>query len=209
MNYKALINAILIILLLHLLIKNIHFKKIFFNSNETFISNPTSPCYNELLDYVKGCDNDDGVKAGNYYVENDNNPNFTSNVLNVHKFYDREIEKNYDNLDLSEFENISSVKEQECFPPRNLHNNPKSVNTYPKPDQWNYRNELPMNGGSVVGNVVGFDTLNDGYSMFNQNVEMINPKCDSDMYFDDTCKTVPDDIRFGLGYPNAERRATT
>lgn len=242
MNYKALINAFLIILLLHLLIKNIQFKKIFnwtkeqftdykesinflldtpqtFSQSSSITSIPTSiptstpSCYNELMDYVKECDNSEQIKAGNYYVEDENSPNFISNVMNVHKFYDRNS-NSYDGLDISklsekEYTSPDKVKEQECFPPRNLHDNYDLVDTKPKPDNWNYKNELPMNGGSVVGNVVGYDTLNEGFSTFSENVNMISSECNSDMYFDEDCKTKPDDIRFGLGYPNEEIRATT
>ena len=61
-----------------------------------------------------------------------------------------------------------------------------------------------MNGGSVVGNVVGYDTLNEGFSMYNEGAQVMNLNCEDKM----NCNQAPDDIRFGLGYPNAEYRAT-
>lgn len=245
MNFKILINAVLVILLLHLLIQNIKYKKIIswnipsesFNNNYSENSNEqnetlqflldtpsynfpnqekTSSCYDELENYVSKCENEPNqVKAGNYYVEDENSPNFMSNVLNTHKFYNRNTEDDnlYDGLDLDQLiekkydpATLEKVKEQQCYPSGNSHDNKQ---LYPqniaKPDNWNYKNELPMNGGSVVGNVVGFDTLNEGYSIYTEGQGVVNSQCENKM----NCNNAPDDIRFGLGYPNAEERATT
>lgn len=244
MNFKILINAVLVILLLHLLIQNITYKKVIswsgpserFNGNyledssehnETlqflldtpmYKSSPeqkATSCYDELENYVSKCENEPNqVKAGNFYVEDENSSNFMSNVLNTHKFYDRNTENNnpYDGLDLNQLiekkydpSTLEKVKNQQCYPPRNLHDNkPLYPPNVAKPDNWNYKNELPMNGGTVVGNVVGFDTLNDGYSIYNTEQTIVDPHCQEKM----NCNREPDDIRFGLGYPNAKERAT-
>ena len=59
-----------------------------------------------------------------------------------------------------------------------------------------------MNGGNVVGNVVGYDTLNTGYSIYNDKATSVSKDCQNDI----NCNVPPDDIRFGLGYPNKEYR---
>lgn len=259
MNIKVLINAILVILLLHLLIKNINFNKVFTIGNKNIKENfhqtidylnlnnlkdyanehkktmefllDTSPpttnnnkdtkCYNDLIDYVNKCDKND-IKAGNFYVEDENSANFMSNVLNVNKFYDKndlnKVPGSYDGLGTSELQNLNEkynpnflnkVEDQTCFPKRNLQDNNQLFNsteftkdntTVFKPDNWNYKNELPMNGGTIVGNVVGFDSLNTGYSTYDDRVYTVSKNCQNDV----DCNQEPDDIRFGLGYPNRE-----
>ncbi len=247
MNIKVFVNIILVIMVLHLILKNINFNKIFhfgFNTNENFQTNeydktmeylldvhpPSSlfssqsdnkknnyndngnntGCYKELVDYVNKCDdkNSNNVKAGNFYVEDDNSANFMSNVLNINKFYDIKQPRSYDGLNSEQLSNmnekynpefLSKVEDQTCFPKRNQDNTISN-----KPDNWNYKNELPMNGGSVVGNVVGYDSLNTGYTMFDQNQKIVNTECS----VGEDCNREPDDIRFGLGYPNREYQNT-
>lgn len=236
MDLKFIINTFLIILLLHLLLKNIgvnrvinivpqhlresfgkntvltdHKKSLDFllNIEENTLDYPKivdnkegfeSACIedtnpnNELIDYVNSCA-PESVKAGNYYVEDENSVNFMSNVLNVNKFYDRyDVPGNYANLTDTDLSSIHNIKKQESFP--------KQVSD--KPDNWNYKNELPMNGGNILGNIVGFDTLNDGYAMFNDKGKQFTEKCNNNM----DCSVQQDDIRFGLGYKNAENRYT-
>ncbi len=163
------------------------------------------------------------VKPGNYYVEDENSSNFMSNVLNVHKFYDiNNISGSYDGLDNSQLTNLitkqtekiekkdtnflDKVADQTCFPKRNLadnHKYPTNDNTQNvKPDNWNYINELPMNGGNVVGNVVGYDSLNTGYSNYFDKSQVVSSQCKNSV----DCNKPADDIRFGLGYPNQEYR---
>lgn len=237
MNFKAIINAILIIFLLHLLLRNINFgkfdkkyaKKENFTTQENkslkFLldlppvdsSNPsdtTNTCYDKLVDYVDKCT--DSVKPGNYFIENENTANFKSNVLNVHKFYNRN-EGSYDGLDaqqLSELipknypekqeENdpafLKKIEDQTCFPKRDIRDNTQLV----KPDNWNYKNELPMNGGQILNGIVGYDSLDDAYAIYSQNRTTVSPKCDTPV----DCSKPADDIRCGLGYPNQVYRET-
>jgi len=258
MDLKFLINTILIILLLHLLLKNLNFEKVIniipniikehLTKNISNLSNDhektmnflldieeeeqkkldnissdneekftmctkDNQCYDELVDYVNNCT--ENVKAGNYYVEDENSANFMSNVLNVHKFYDKnDIPGSYANLtndQLTSLNNnekydpnfLNNIENQEPYPKRNLHTNDYQDNTESfKPDNWNYKNELPMNGGNVVGNVVGFDTLNDGYATFYDKSKIVTNECNNNI----DCNLQHDDIRFGLGNPNRENR---
>jgi hypothetical protein len=234
MNIKILINSILVIFLLHLIIKNIKFSKTFYfdtfkSSNISNVSiddeksmqflmdteanlenyvNNDNKCYNELNDNTEKC-TDFNIKPGNYYPDNENSPNFMSNVMNLNKFYDIDNNNanncnNYDGMnvqDLSKIQyNHDEIKNQTCFPKRNDIEMSKNA----MPDNWNYKNELPMNGGNIVGNVVGFDSLNTGFASYADNQILINPNCENTM----NCNQPRDDIRFGLGYPNAESRDT-
>lgn len=230
---KILINAILIIILLHLIIKNIELHKTFnlFGVKESFANeddslnflqdisddfsienfdnNCSSKSFLELVDYVNKCDDKNVIRPGNYYATDENTSNFKSNVLNVNKFYNRneQIPGSYEGLEGEQLQNLSKttlndVKDQTCFPMRNKKQNLESV----QPDNWNYKNELPMNGGNILKNVSGFDNLNTGYASYNQNTTTSNPDCGT--YRGAYCGRQADDIRFGLGYPNKEYRET-
>ena len=220
MDIKVLVNALLIIILLHLLIKNFNFNKtltIFQKNKEyfdidnldnldndeenslNFLLNTDNDdnSFNELRDYVQKCE-EPKVKAGNFYVEDENTVNFTSNVLNVNKFYNKEYDKlpgSYDGLDGSQLSNIdmSKIQNQSCFANKGVTNT--------KNDNWNYKNDLVMNGGNLLNNIVGFDTLDNAYASYGSNDNNLS-------YPKQNCNIKPDDIRMGLGYPNESERAT-
>ena len=224
MDIKVLVNALLIIILLHLLIKNFNFNKtltIFQKNNEYFNlnysdnldtdeqnslnfllntnDNDNDNSFNELKDYVQKCD-ESKVKAGNFYVEDQNTVNFTSNVLNTNKFYNKEYEKlpgSYDGLNVSQLSNIdlNKVNNQSCFANKGVTNT--------KNDSWNYKNEMIMNGGNLLGNIVGFDTLDGAYASYDN-----FSNNDGKKYSTQNCNVKSDDIRMGLGYPNESERAT-
>lgn len=125
--------------------------------NEAFENNELK---NELLDYAKSfkIDSNTGVLPGNYFENNENVPNFESNVADVSKFY----KNNYDSLDKNELINTNTsnklVNELNCTD--------KQVNTSNnQPDYWAYQNELPMNGGEI-GGVVGFNNLEGQYGIY-------------------------------------------
>jgi hypothetical protein len=125
--------------------------------NEAFENNELK---NELLDYAKSfkIESNNGILPGNYFENNENVPNFESNVANVSKFY----KNNYDSLDKNELINTNTsnklVNELNCTD--------KQVNTSNnQPDYWAYQNELPMNGGEI-GGVVGFNNLEGQYGIY-------------------------------------------
>ena len=143
--------------------------------------------------------------AGNYYVNDENSANFQSNAINVSKFYtinenaSEEQCRKYDGLTEND---LSQISNQQCFPRRDEN---KTFLKEPLPTNWTYKNELPMNGGEIIKNVVGFDSLNDGYSYFQDK----NQSCGEGMCSDAdlNCNYPLDDIRFGLGFPNEEIRS--
>lgn len=180
--------------------------------DEKFTQYKENTCYYQLNDDINKCQNEN-IKAGNYYVDNENNSNFMSNVLNLNKFYNKNDSddsdnsddlENYNNLTETQLLSIKNVENKDCYKSRNtMRNNTENTELF-RPDNWNYKNELPMNGGNIVGNVVGYDTLNDGYAMFYEKGKLLDGKCNDIM----DCNVRPDDIRFGLGNPNRENRDT-
>lgn len=257
MDLKVIVNALLILVLLHLLLRNFNLNKVFYifggnrinGISENFINNISQDennnvdysinnmnnsdksleflldysesensknkedkkehfnnCYLELTDYVDKC-SASKVKPGNYYLEDENTANFKSNVLNINKFYQIEngIPGSYDGLDSANLSNLfnkqstlNKVEAQKCFPDRRVHNNTEIC----KPDNWNYKNEFAMNGGNIFGNVVGFDSLNTGFAMYNDQNLTVTNNC----LTKEDCSRKPDDIRMGLGYPNEKQR---
>lgn len=172
--------------------------------------------FKKLLTYVNGCPKD-SVKAGNYYITDENSSNFRSNVMNVQKFYNTDTNGlSYDGLTneqlterlnmnkLNNQKNFNKIKNQSCFPERNKPILTGKDNTMiDKPDNWNYKNDFVMNGGQFVGNVVGYNDLTNGYATFNQRDPTM-----VDNFKNMNCQQQPDDIRMGLGLPNASERAT-
>ena len=125
--------------------------------NEAFENNELK---NELLDYAKSfkIDSNTGVLPGNYFENNENVPNFESNVADVSKFY----KNNYDSLEKNELINMNTSNKQV----NELNCTDRQVNTSNnQPDYWAYQNELPMNGGEM-GGIVGFNNLEGQYGIY-------------------------------------------
>jgi len=128
--------------------------------NEAFENNELK---NELLDYAKSfkIDTNTGVLPGNYFENNENVPNFESNVVDVSKFY----KNNYDSLEKNELINTNTSNKQV----NELNCTDRQVNSSNnQPDYWAYQNELPMNGGEI-GGVVGFNNLEGQYGIYDDN----------------------------------------
>ena len=125
--------------------------------NEAFENNELK---NELLDYAKSfkIESNTGVLPGNYFENNENVPNFESNVADISKFY----KNNYDSLDKNELINMNTSNKQV----NELNCTDRQVNTSNnQPDYWAYQNELPMNGGEM-GGIVGFNNLEGQYGIY-------------------------------------------
>jgi hypothetical protein len=134
--------------------------------------------------------NVDPIIPSNTFTSNVNVPNFESNVLNVAKFYtinspDSSME-NFDNLDtkglkqnIQNLSNDSFTNEQTpsgmILKKTPIPNQSNDVNDSKSsfgriatelPPTWEYKNELPMNGGTIGGGIVGFDALESQFSMY-------------------------------------------
>jgi hypothetical protein len=132
------------------------------------------------------------VEASNTYLSKENEPNFESNVADISKFY----KLNYDNLDEDQLkstsiESLSKVVDTNCA--ISNHNGRDSVAT---PDTWDYKNELPMNGGKING-IVGFDSLESQFAIYNPN------KLNLQVNTEDKFNNIPhDDLRKPIVYEN-------
>jgi type I site-specific restriction endonuclease len=130
------------------------------------------------------------VMASNTFTSNLNVPNFESNVLNVQKFYtinspDSSME-NFDNMDVKELrQNIQNMSNDSFTNEQTrsgmilkktpIPNHSNDVNDSKSsfgriatelPPTWEYKNELPMNGGPIGGGIIGFDALESQFSMY-------------------------------------------
>lgn len=241
MNIRVIINILLIIVVLHLILRNFltdRFSQIdsfsgygeddsmkFLTSSdgnlEEFSGSVNSPYVNKLTDYVNQCKPVD-VKPGNWYATDENNPNFTSNVLNVNKFYNVDSIGQYDGLSADQIipknfveppisnnqENnmLEKVSEQTCFNQK-IGETHENTDLY-KPDAWSYKGELAMNGGQIGGDgLVGYNNLESAYATYQGPG---SETCDPSKPFPchNNFASRPDDLRFGLGLPNKEYRET-
>jgi hypothetical protein len=188
MDIKIIINSLFIILILHIILLNIGYsinigKKIesFDNQNNSmnFLTNnndSNDDFKSKLLKYIDQDEkvpynefedkNLNKVQASNSFLNDNNEPNFESNVADISKFYNI----NYDSLDENQLKStsietlnkITEVKTKEC--PTESYVRKPEIN----PDTWNYKNELPMNGGNING-IVGFDNLESQFASYNPN----------------------------------------
>jgi len=138
------------------------------------------------------------VEASNSYLGNDNVPNFESNVADISKFYDI----NYDNLNENELKStsIDTLKKIKDTVSIDTHSQqPCNVVSYGRestvnPDNWKYKNELPMNGGNMNG-IIGFDNLESQFAIYNPN------KLNLQSVNEDKFQNIPhDDLRKPIVY---------
>ncbi len=160
--------------------------------------------YNYLLGDNKTNSDEPSVQPSNYWLSNDNVPNYGSNVMDIKQNYD--VEKNFDGLQQTKLEEskyglknekhimeqtiVDKQTQQSSFLDSNTNDN---QNTF-KPDTWKYKNELPMNGGMFNG-LSGFDSLNGSYAVYDVN-DLSLESCNNET----ACKP-KDDLRPGLGQP--------
>ena len=197
MNIKIIINGFIIIFILHIIIININYsmtigKEHFKNETESvkpvensmdFLTNDNNnndDFKKKLLKYMQQDEpikqtefenkNINKVEASNTFISDNNTPNFESNIADISKFY----KINYDNLDATELKETSLTKlktnpdqsqGQSQGQSKDQHFGRDSTQM---PDNWNYKNELPMNGGNMNG-IIGFDSLESQFAIYNPN----------------------------------------
>ena len=205
MDIRIIINAFIIIFILHIIILNINYSVTIGNKKIKDIENFESPDTKNSMDFLTNNNNtnendefkkkllkyiqqDEPVKktefekknvfevgASNTYVNNNNTPNFESNVADISKFF----KVNYDNLDENELkatsiEDINKLnKEKKNISIDQQSKEPCNVKSYGRestttPDNWVYKDELPMNGGQMNG-IIGFDSLESQFAIYNPN----------------------------------------
>lgn len=207
MDIKIIINSFIIIFILHIVILNINStytfgKKKYIENFEDTKENKDSMSFltnnyenddfkKKLLKYIQ---EDEPIKetefekknllkveASNTYVNDNNVPNFESNVADISKFY----KVNYDNLDENDLKETSIDSLNKVNNTKSVSKTEKDCNTtqYVRdsnvlPDNWSYKNEMPMNGG-VMNGIVGFDSLESQFAMYNPNklnLQSVNDK---------------------------------
>jgi hypothetical protein len=121
------------------------------------------------------------VIAANSFLDNENTPNFESNVANTPKFYKinnnddtSKFANSYDNLNENELKqtSLSTLKNNSNIINK-VNNIEKDINiasntvrqSQVNPDNWSYKNDFPMNGAPMNG-IVGFDGLESQYADF-------------------------------------------
>ena len=136
----------------------------------------------------------ENINPANFYTQDYNTPNFTSNVMDLRKFY------SYDNppgetvdkvpKDDSKDSIIEDVKSDPAWliPKQKIGNHLEPTSNY-----WNYKNEMPMNGGDF-GGLSGYEGLGGTYSVFNAKEPLEDTP---DLHHSD-------DLRNGKGFPQKQ-----
>ena len=146
---------------------------------------------NELHDYMDNkfdrmstdiLDTDD-VKPDNYFTNDNNTPNFNTSSINTDRFYDMNMDGVMsDKLEKSSYVSPSDNKETENVMIDTQSKNSSIIDDVTnkekvfKPDTWQYKNELPMNGGAFSG-LTGFDSQGGSYAIYSHtelNLEQCN-----------------------------------
>jgi hypothetical protein len=139
------------------------------------------------------------VNPANFYTQNFNTPNFTTNVLDLRKFYDYDLPASKSSSSLTDNESSGNNEgdmlrrtEADNFPWLEGPDKNKNKNIM-ESDYWSYKDELPMNGGSFDG-MVGYQNMGASFAFFDQYkpIAEAHPK-------------ITDDLRSGMGTPQKEK----
>ena len=139
------------------------------------------------------------VNPANFYTQNFNTPNFTTDVLDLRKFYDYDLPASKSSItktDSSTSRNndgeMFRKAKEDSFPWLEGPDKNKNKNVM-ESDYWSYKEELPMNGGSFDG-LVGYQNMGASFAFFDQYkpVSEAHPK-------------TTDDLRTGMGTPQKEK----
>jgi hypothetical protein len=134
----------------------------------------------------------ENINPANFYTQDFNTPNFTSNVMDLRKFYSYDnppgetINKVPDN-DSSFVEDVKSDPAW-LIPKQKIGNHLEPTSNY-----WNYKNEMPMNGGDF-GGLSGYEGMGGTFSVFNSKEP---PEDTPDIHHSD-------DLRNGKGFPQKQ-----
>jgi len=220
METKILINSLLLIIIFYLLLDCIPHRYVFgdtknnsyMNRSENFDGNSGDEIevkdnsINELYDYMDNkfdrlstdAINSNDVKPDNYYMNDNNTPNFNSGVVNTARFYDMNMDGVMpDKLQQSTYISPGGNKEMEDVMVDKQSKDSSYIDSVTnkeqvfKPDTWQYKNELPMNGGAFNG-LLGFDSQGGNYAIYSK-TELELEKCDNET----KCSKV-DDLRNGM-----------
>lgn len=219
-NMRIIISSLLFILALHFLLQGINYRKYINLCNKDDLKekvlhkpkcsmerteNFKTKKYQDDMDVKQELLNiiqckEPSVVASNKYVDNKNDANFQSNILNVNRFYKKNLNESGEN---------EYVKEDK--PNEGNINSFSTISQYSdQPSTWNYKNEMVMNGGELIQGVTGYDNITDQYFAYGESSLLSGCSPNKDTCVPPTRgATVNDDMRMGLGRLNIERRSTT
>jgi len=138
------------------------------------------------------------VNPANFYTQNFNTPNFTTDVLDLRKYYDYDLPaskstgKPKEDKSGSRDGDMLRKTEADNFPWKQGPDKNENVNVM-ESDYWSYKDELPMNGGNFDG-LVGYQNMGGSFAFFDQYKPVAEkyPK-------------ITDDLRSGMGTPQKEK----
>tara|TARA_B100000780_G_scaffold19544_1_gene12624 strand:+ start:1561 stop:2211 length:651 start_codon:yes stop_codon:yes gene_type:complete len=187
---KVLINALIIILILHFIIKN--FEDGLVTGYDPYILNSSSDLTedmrlqylmddegdldlhqsnnNDYLQFMETEDTrtDDGimkVKPQNFYEEVENKPNFESNVTDISKYF----QTNYDSIVVKNIGNDKKIKEpieKDPISKTHCYIDDKDNGCTISNVEWKYKDERVQNGGDFVDGVTAFDGIGLDYAVY-------------------------------------------
>jgi hypothetical protein len=242
---RVAISALLLVLVLHFLLESVTFrhtidlclqKETFCSKYSNMINEPNK----ELVNVIE-C-NSSSVDAVNTFPFSENDANFQSNVMNVNRFYKKNIQEeptdhdianeHKSNVSANEHKSNVSANEHMSNVSANEHKSNVSANEHKnnflkdkheetfcstksdfssylnQPNEWEYKDELPMNGGSILPGITGYDDMKDNFSLHNFS------SLDENMNYNNCSPpergaNVNDDLRMGLGIINLRKRLRT
>jgi len=190
---KVLLNVLIIIIILHIILKNL--EESFINFNYIFDNNKPIPkdklCFlldedsddipsvnaidpkQDLLNYVNTKLDVNEIKPSNYFNTNDNVPNFKTNVLDIKQDFKTIPQKPInlpimrDNMTLEKDNEIIDKFSGNTIYPAKL----KGITDVYSIEnvQWKYKDEIPMNGGNF-GGITGYDDLDSDYAVYDTSI---------------------------------------
>ena len=157
------------------------------------------------------------INPSNFYVNEYNTPNFTTNVEDLRKFYAYDLPPNppektlpipvqpFASQNIEKFNNQNNPISNDMIVTEQKQNVPWYTKEKQTPsgleyesDYWVYNNEMPMNGG-LFGNIVGYENMGDSFSLFyNKNSMDIVEEQEKTLKKDD-------DLRNGMGTPQKQK----
>lgn len=134
----------------------------------------------------------ENINPANFYTQDFNTPNFTSNVIDLRKFYsyDNPPGETINKVPENDDSFIQDVKADPAWliPKQKIGNHLEPTSNY-----WNYKNEMPMNGGDF-GGLCGYEGMGETYTLFNSKEP---PQETPELHHSD-------DLRNGKGFPQKQ-----
>jgi len=152
-NITTSFSVLLFIIAIHFLLQGINYRKVIslYEQKENFVHK--KECVPIKTNVISKCI-PSKVVGSNTFVNNENDSNFQSNVLDKTTFYKK-----------NKPEDTNTQQQQQQ---QNTHI-PESSN------QWNYKNEFVMNGGELMNGVTGINNdLNSFYNLNNNETNFNN-----------------------------------